>query len=127
GRRLVEVLGLGQLRVGLLGGGFVLERQLRDAPLLRHVVAVLVGLEGGLDFLLGDRRALQRLLARQQQHVGLALLERDVLAHVLHIERPQLLLVGLRDRDQLVGVGNDVLGVAGLVAIGLHGIDERLL
>ena len=127
GGRLVEglgVLGLGQLRVALLGSRLVRERQLQDAALLRHVVGALGGVVGGLHLLVGHLHPLHGLLARHEQQVGLALLRGLVLALVLLEERLELVLGRLGNRDELGKIGGDVLDDALLVAEAIERIDR---
>ena len=125
GRRLIEVLGLRQLGVGLVGCRLVGERQLRDLALLGDVEGFLGRLVGRLDLFVGDRRARQRLLARQQQEVGLAMLERNVLAHVLLVVLAQRAVRRLGDLDQLLVVGRDVLDDARFLAVAMQRFEQR--
>ncbi len=104
GCRFLEVLGLRQFRIGLLGGGHVGERHLRDATLLGNAIAVLGSFVGGLQLLVGDRDALHAFVAAQQQHVGLARFQGDVLALVLLVEGTELGVVGVSQLDELFEV-----------------------
>ena len=126
GRRLDQVGGSCQLRVGLLRRRLVGERQLHHTTLLGDVELLLVLLVGGLRLLLGDGQPRLDVGTRQQERVDLAQLGRHELALALLVVLLELGLVRLGDLDELVVVGREELDHARLVAIAMQQVDQIL-
>ena len=109
-----------------LGCGLVLERDLLDAALLRHVVAVFGCRIGRRDFLVGHRHLFFEVVDRQRQKLELAEFRRHETRFRRLIAFFQFGVIGLGDGDGFVGINSNPFEDALFLIVGVRQFKRRL-